>query len=367
VVHPTAPGEQFVTAKIPAMCGAAVEVPIPSPCPTLASRTNPLDLSRVATYTVCCDGRAETARSLDQGSAAERKETMHIEPWKRRNRADGCEFVIGKLESYGLRVDVSSRWGKLRQLFFAADGTPRGIVPPDDPDFELVLEGQRDLNQLSFVFDVFPNDFLSGHLDKLRLLLQDPGLPQDAKKTSHGRNTQAELYAAAICWRAGLRPMTLEEPDIRFTHEGAVCGLAVKRLKNNVARIEDRVKDAASQIERSKVPGLIVLDTSLVLNPSNERILMPVPEEAFERSYKKAMNWFLSSLHENLQRWIRGKGVLGIVVMDSQIRVANDGEWEHCELTVSIHTEQLDQRRQREFDSIWSALERGIPNLVQGS
>ena len=153
---------------------------------------------------------------------------MHIEPWKRRNRADAFEFVIGKLESYGLRVDVSSRWGKLRQLFFAADGAPRGIVLPDDPDFELVLEGQRDLNQLSFGFDVFPNDFLSSHLDKLRLLLQDPGLPQDAKKTSHGRNTQAELYAAAICWRAGLCPVTLDEPDVTCTHKEMKFGLAVK-------------------------------------------------------------------------------------------------------------------------------------------
>jgi hypothetical protein len=45
--------------------------------------------------------------------------------------------------------------------------------------------------------------------------------------------------------------------------------------------LRDRVKDAASQIQRSTLPGLVVLDTALVGNPDNNRLWKPVPEEVF--------------------------------------------------------------------------------------
>ena len=290
--------------------------------------------------------------------------TTHIEPCRRRNRADACEFVIGKLENLGLRVDPSSRWGKLRQLLFMADGTPRAMVSPTDPDFESALEGHRDLNQLSFVFDVLPDDFLAAHSDKLRLLLKDPGLPQDAKKTSHGRNTQTELYVAAICWRAGLRPVTLNEPDVRCVHKNMTFGLAVKRLKTNQSRLRDRVKDAANQIERSQLPGLIMLDTSLVGNPENNRLWNPVPCEVFEATYRIAMDVFVTRYIDEFREWVRGRGVRGIIVMDSQLRLAPDGDWEHCGMTAGIQAELFNKRRGREFESLWSALRWGIPNLA---
>ncbi len=289
---------------------------------------------------------------------------MSVESWQRRNRGEACEFVIKKLEGFGLRVDASSRLGTLRRLFFEKDGTPRGIIPRDDADFEFALEGQRDLNQLSFAFDVLPNDFLRAHTSRLRLLLKDPSLPQDASKSSCGRDTQAELYAAAICWRAGLSPVTLDEPDVRCTHRDMTFGLAVKRLKKNQNRLQDRVKDAASQIQRSKLPGLVVLDTSLVGNPANNRLWQPVPQEVFGASYKLAMDSFFVRYVDSFRDWVRGKGVRGIVVMDSQIRLAMDGQWEHCGMNAGILTEVYNMRRRKEFESLWSAMQRGIPNLV---
>ncbi len=289
---------------------------------------------------------------------------MYIEPWRRRNRGDACAFVINKLESFGLRVDPSSRWGTLRRLFFAKDGSSRGLIPFDDPDFEFAVEGQRDLNQISFVFDVLPDDFLAANREKLRLLLRDPNLPQDAFKSSSGRDTQAELYIAAICWRAGLRPVALEEPDVRCVHNGLTFGLAVKRLKKNLDRLRDRVREAASQIQRSNLPGLIVLDVSLVGNPENLRLFDRLPEPLFGQYYRAAMTRFLDTHFGEFYELVRAKNTRGIIVMDSQVRLAGNDDWEHCGMTVGALTEMDDDRGAREFESIWAAIQRGIPNCL---
>jgi hypothetical protein len=96
---------------------------------------------------------------------------MFLEPVKSRTRRDACDFVVGKFESFDFRVDPSSRFGKLRRLFGAGDGQSGDIIPPDHPDYEIVLEGHRDLDVLAFVFDVLPDSFLGGHKDKLQVVL----------------------------------------------------------------------------------------------------------------------------------------------------------------------------------------------------
>jgi hypothetical protein len=55
----------------------------------------------------------------------------------------------------------------------------------------------------------------------VKKLLQDAALPQDNNSNTPGRDTQFELYVAAICLRAGLLPVFYDEPDIVCVVEGA--------------------------------------------------------------------------------------------------------------------------------------------------
>jgi hypothetical protein len=77
-----------------------------------------------------------------------------------------------------------------------------------------------------------------------------------------------------------------------------------------------------------------------------------------------AMDVFVMRYIDEFREWVRTKGVRGITIMDSQLRLAADGEWEHCGMTAGILTEMFNRRRGREFESLWSAIQRGIPNLV---
>ena len=138
----------------------------------------------------------------------------------------------------------------------------------------------RDLNQLAFIFDVMPQAELCNLVEKFRLVLNDPVMPQDAVRST-GRETQSELYTAAICWNAELLPVTIEEPDVQCSCDGTTFGLAVKRLKKNVDRLQDRIKEAAEQIERAAQPGVAVIDSSLVLNPDNERMWSQIDDAEF--------------------------------------------------------------------------------------
>ena len=51
-------------------------------------------------------------------------------------------------------------------------------------------------------------------------------------------------------------------------------------------------------------------------------------------------------------------------VWDQRLCLAPDGDWEHCGMTAGIQAELFNKRRGREFESLWSALRWGIPNLA---
>lgn len=289
---------------------------------------------------------------------------MAADTLPRRTLGEQLDFVLSSFESLGLPPNPSSRWGRMRRLFFDKDGLPRGTITPADPAHDSAVEAQRDLNQVAFIFDVIPETELANQVEKLQLVLNDPVLPQDAERASTGRDTQSELFAAAICWNAGLLPVTLDEPDVRCICSGVIFGVAVKRLKKNIDRLRERIKDGATQIERSKLPGIIVLDTSFVLNPGNKRIWQPFDEAEFGCLYRQEIKRFIDKRHDDWQRWVRGKGVRGIIIIDSRIRLTPDGGWEHSGMTYSVPTVRFNQRRRREYDELWSALEGGIPHLV---
>jgi hypothetical protein len=243
--------------------------------------------------------------------------------------------------------------------------TRGGSIDPSDPPFELAREAERDMQLLGFVFD-------QTHLDKsaptfkalIKRALRDPALPQESGTETPGRDAQFELFVGALCHSAGLQPVSYEEPDVVCTLEGQQWAIAAKRVKS-LASLEQRVKEAARQIRRAGLPGVIAIDTCVPLNPGNRRIVEPIPEEHFGKLYSKAFRHFMDEHALRINRWAERKGVRGVVFHDHQVRMAADREWELSGLTISLPMYTEDGRANTDFDAFWQRYALGLPNLQQ--
>jgi hypothetical protein len=247
------------------------------------------------------------------------------------------------------------------RVFFDENSKIRPMIPKDDPEFQVALESYRDVSQLAFVLDTVTDPMmLTSHL---RRLVDDSVLPQQDKKESVGRNAQTELYAYAICQRAGLTPATLEEPDVQCTFNSQQFGLAVKRIKS-IQKLQSRVRKAAEQIEKSRFPGVVILDTTIALNPENTRIWQVIDSDQFGPVYRAGFRLFIDSVADDLVDWVRGTGVRGIVFHDSVIHLCTDSRWSVAGMNFGFNASRHNQRRRREFDAFWAAYRRGLPHLA---
>ncbi|GAG16023.1 unnamed protein product, partial [marine sediment metagenome] len=194
-----------------------------------------------------------------------------------RTRAENASFVVSAVRALGIEPHPQSR---LMQMHRALTGTTT-IIEPDHPDFQTALEAQRDMQLLSFVFDQSQEQGAHGAFrDLVKQTLKDSVLPQDDRGQSTGRDTQFQLYVAAICQSAGLVPVGYEEPDVTCVVDGIKFCIAAKRLKN-VSNLRKHVKKAAQQIETARLPGMIALDTCVALNRSNMRFIAPISDDQF--------------------------------------------------------------------------------------
>jgi hypothetical protein len=128
-----------------------------------------------------------------------------------RTRAEIANFVIASLNALGIEPRPGSRLMRRQRVMIDA----AGIISPDHPEFEIALEADRDMQLLEYVFE--QDHARSGHPGLVRLLhklTDDSALPQDDREQSTGRDTQFELFVAAICQAAGLIPVDYQEPDM---------------------------------------------------------------------------------------------------------------------------------------------------------
>jgi hypothetical protein len=279
----------------------------------------------------------------------------------RRTRAENAEFVIRSVKALGLEPNPTSRLMQMHQVLTGANG----IITPDHPDFEAAVEAERDMQVFAFVFDqvpAHPND--TGFHRLIRTALKDSLLPQDDRTRSKGRDAQFELFVAAVCQSSGMLPVVREEPDVTCVVQRIKFGIAAKRVKS-VASLEKRVRDAADQVRRTRLPGIIALDTCVALNRENQRITVPIPEEEFWRRYKQGVYHFIGEYHDRVQELVRGKGVLGLAIHDHQIRFQPNGEWTLESMTIHVSTARENQRRNREFATFARQYGKGLPNVEQ--
>lgn len=277
----------------------------------------------------------------------------------KRSYRDGAEFVINSLDKLGITPHPESRLMRMYRIL-AAPGDRSNIITPADTEFETALEGIRDLTQLEFVFDHLDLQSLGGVvIERLRKTIKDPVLPQDNTELSPGRDTQFELYVAALCSASNLQPVTFEEPDITCMANGVKFGIAAKRLKN-ATNLEHHARKAAKQIQDCGFPGIIAIDTTIALNRENNRITSKMSDRQCAAIHKEALRRFVHRHYLGILEWVRAKNVRGIVIHDHQVRF--DGDWILWGMTFWVETTRGNMRRSREAAMFHEAYVRGLAN-----
>jgi hypothetical protein len=199
-----------------------------------------------------------------------------------RPRPQLATYVLDTIEAAGVRVPPSSRLWRMHRLLHSG----HTIIQPDHPEYEIALEAERDLQLLGFVFDQCASaPPTPGYIERLEKLVDDSVLPQDNRTKSPGRDAGFELYIGGVCTAAQLFPVSWEEPDVTCVWDGVKYGFAAKRIKS-INSLEDRIGGAVDQIQRSGLPGIIVLDVGVAFNPDNHRIAQ-MPETVFWSDYFK--------------------------------------------------------------------------------
>lgn len=240
-----------------------------------------------------------------------------------------------------------------------------GTIEPTHPVYEIALEGERDIQLLAFAFDQLaqaePTDEYLGLLKKL---VSDSVLPQDDRDNSPGRDAAFEIYVAAVCRAARLLPVAFEEPDVTCTLDDKKYAFAAKRLKN-LLNLRKRVSKAAKQIDRARLPGVIVLDVGLAFNPSNHRIRR-MHDSIFAADYQANFRATWGEYNSDIQKTIARANVLGLVVHDYHIRQQDDG-WQLAGMTIRVPAEGRTVSEQRLFERLSTLYTYGLPNQSDAS
>lgn len=275
-----------------------------------------------------------------------------------RTRRENAEFVIASLNDLGIEPHPSSRLMQMRSALDAA-----GVIAPDHADFDTALEAERDMQLIAFGLE--QDHAKSGHAGFKQLLCKlsdDSVLPQEDRQQSSGRDTQFELFIGAICQAAGFTPVEYPDPpDVTCHVNGAAIGVEAKRIKSE-GQVNKRIRKAAKQIHGSGIPGVIALDTCVALNPGNTRITTPVPDEVFARNHCKAINLFLRRHIKRIRSWVSGKGVIGIIVHDHQVRSEIDASWSLSSMTMNLPLADAEYSK-RLFNTFVTSYVAAQPNM----
>jgi hypothetical protein len=273
--------------------------------------------------------------------------------------------ILREFEGLGVKLDPASRLAKQINVYLDPKGTLPQIIDPAHPLLKTAVEAHRDLNQVAFaltqLLPVVPRDEMK---KQLRRLVVDNVLPQDNPERSPGRDAQCELFVAALCVRARLDPVFDESPDLRCKLANQVFGVAIKRIKappeRFVDRFKERMREAAEQVAKSQLPGIIVTDISQSLNPTNWWVPIEFSDSKFDYAWSVEMTQLKGKFEKPLLDWTRGKNVRGVILIDHILRCPPTGAWRMELRCSSISLCPFNQRRRREFELFETQFARAI-------
>lgn len=251
----------------------------------------------------------------------------------RENLAPRLSKGLALLDALGVPVSRGSRVVRCLEL---AENLPDLAQP--DGQLQDRATAFVDGAALADIFDALPSLLESCSrdvlLDDLRKLVAG-SFEIDAQNDA-ARSKQLELWTAALCARAGLRPR-LAEPDVLFELEGQTYAIAAKRPQTS-ARLKDRLLEGIAQVRRTPHQGFLVVDLSRVWGFHQEALVVGNGMSAEDHFRERARALGALQLPE---RWLRRKDrrfqIEGIVcaafgmVLDVQAPAYTSGQWLRCE------------------------------------
>ncbi len=159
-----------------------------------------------------------------------------------------------------------------------------------------------------------------------------------------------------------MHPVGFEEPDITCSIGGKTFGIADKRIKSP-EQIKRHIKKAADQIARSNLRGIIALELSLAWNRKNLPIISRLHSQMYVPISVAQARQLFDKYHEDIYRWVRGKGVLAVLVFDFRIRLRPENRWGLDGMSTWLDTTQDDEQGKLEYKLFYDGFLAGVPNL----
>lgn len=152
---------------------------------------------------------------------------------------------------------------------------------------------------------------------KLTESISGPILPWEedpSKGTAHSRNTVFELETAALFHKEGFQILELD--DVQFLFDNNIFNIQCKRI-HSPKRIEDNIKEAASQISKrmdnkSKVKGIIFLSIDKLTEKEKHILEVDNVDDAGPHMGKLAHDFITTYSH--LWRKLININIIGTVV-----------------------------------------------------
>jgi hypothetical protein len=145
---------------------------------------------------------------------------------------------------------------------------------------------------------------------------------------------------------------------------GTTFSIAAKRVKSGKAsQIDKHIRKAADQIKRAGLPGVVALDVSLARNPENQPIKSQVLSQMYVGRVLASNYQFFDEYHQDINRWVSGTGVRGVLVFDFAVRLRLDRQWGLDGMMSWLPTTHGDDQAEREYVAFCDGFLRGVPNL----
>ena len=247
----------------------------------------------------------------------------------------------------------------------------KGIIQKSHPDWLAFMQGLKDIQEYWFIIEVLGEQLLQPPFNKLfKSSLRDPGLPKDSKDHTPGRNTQFELFLAAIAARAGFTVERLGpgKPDWLLTVSGRKWSLEAKRIKS-LDKMEQHIRKAGKQITASQIGGIIAVDISLVTAPSSAQLSSYVSDDVIEEAHSRRTDCFIKEYMPSIREWVGSKSVGFLLFHDYVIVPANDATpegnspWGLTELWQKADLLNPGSSNKTRYDDLWSLFRIALPNL----
>ncbi|MBW7988471.1 MAG: hypothetical protein FVQ84_00385 [Planctomycetes bacterium] len=281
-----------------------------------------------------------------------------------RSLNQAAKYVLESIESLGLQITIESRLDAMCKSLQNPDGSWRDFIGVNDHDFNFAREALRDLTLLEFFFDQIGPEIETEQIkQQVKQSLRDSVLPQHDMPDSPGRDTQAELFVFAVCKKGDLHPK-FKEPDVVCEVCDEEFAIAVKRIKN-LDKLVRRVRDGASQIQNSSLPGIVVVEITRAVNPQNLEIALPGDDSSFGKLWEATLKEIIDHKYNQLTNAVNGKGVIGIILHDHQIRIIDsDGKRRLETMTYRVSMCEGSINEKLKLDQFTRRYIGAIPNLM---